>query len=441
MNKPSIGHYLQKIRPTTRQILIGDVLEQLERLPKNSIDCIVTSPPYWGIRDYGIEGQWGLEPDFKDYLFKLKLFMRGLRRVLKPTGSCWINLGDTYGGTTMHSDWSGVDDRFNSKNLKNQNFKSSLVKPKKKSRLGIPARFMIQCMDDVVRHPESGKVLDDYSWILRNDVPWEKPNAMPSSVPDRLTNRWEFVFFFVKEPHYYFNLDAIRVPLLHKKAKPFNVRIRDSNKDKFLEKATDDEIQKHNTKGERKMSKVPGQPTHGIHRNREEGRGDFESKKKQDNYLGPDGKPDPTKKGFNARWTESISKHYDENGNCLGCGKSWKKHTVKNRAKGSLDENLKRSGSIVWCNEKGKNPGDVLRISSKPFKHAHFATFPPQLPEFILKASCPKGGRVLDPFMGAGTTAKVCEQLGLKWIGIEIKKEYCDIALKYNLKDVEVQFV
>ena len=410
---------LTRIKPDTRQILIGDVLEQLERLPKNSFDCIVTSPPYWGIRDYGIEGQWGLEPDFKDYLFKLKVLMRGLRRVLKPTGSCWINIGDTYGGTTMHADWSSISPSFDAKRFKEGGFKTNISKPKKKSRLGIPSRFLIQCMDDVIRHPESNKLLDDYSWILRNDIPWEKPNAMPSSIQDRLTNRWEAVFFFVKEPKYYFNLDAIRIPFIHPpKKNKFNLRVRDSDKPKYLQKATEKERKAYDKKSNIiRLGKFR------------------DEQRKQDNFIKPDGKPDPTKKGFNKRW--STGSGWDRNGNCLGCGKPKSKHkSGHNKNIGAGD-----TADYTPCNPKGKNPGDILRITSKPFKHAHFATFPPELPEFILKCSCPPGGRVLDPFMGAGTTAKVAEKLGLKWLGIEIKKEYCDIALEHNLKGVEVQLV
>ncbi len=431
-----------KVRAKSRQILIGDVLEQIERLPKNSIDCVITSPPYWGIRDYKIKGQWGLESDYKEYLFKLKMFMRGIRRILKPTGSAWINLGDTYAGGQAHSDWSKVDKRFDSKHMRDGKFlgpRKNQVKAK--SRMGIPARFMIQCMDDVIIHPESGEVINDYSWILRNDIPWEKSNAMPSSVQDRLTNRWEPVLFFVKEAKYYFNLDNIRSPLKHRPHQKFNLRVRDSNTEKYKEKASEKEIKEHNKKGERKMLKVPGQSPHGIHTNRDEGRDDFDNGKKQDNYLQKNGKPDPTKKGFNKRWNENISKHYDDNGNCLGCGESWRKHTVSDKAKKSMSGVVKRGESIYWCNPRGKNPGDVFHISSKPFRHSHFATFPPEIPEFILKCACPPNGIVLDPFLGSGTTAMVAERLNLKWIGIEIKKEYCDIALKHRLNGIDVNVI
>ena len=107
----------------------------------------------------------------------MKLLMRELRRVLKDSGSCWVNIGDTYS------------------------------KGKSLSKIGIPCRFMIQSIDDKIIHPESGKILNDYSWMLRNDIVWEKPNAMPSSIKNRLTNRYEPLFFFVKNTKYYFNVN------------------------------------------------------------------------------------------------------------------------------------------------------------------------------------------------------------------------------------------
>ena len=196
-----------------RTIFQGDVLEKLTEIESESIDCIVSSPPYWGLRDYGVGGQLGLEPDFRDYLKIMNDIMVQLKRVLKNTGTCWINLGDTYG--------------YNSG----------------KSRYGIPERFYINCIDD--------------GWIARNHIPWYKANSMPSSVKDRFTNKWESIFFFAKQQKYYFDLDSVREKTLTE-SKPFNVRVRDSPKGKYgtLFSATEDEIENHNSKGERKMLNV-----------------------------------------------------------------------------------------------------------------------------------------------------------------------------------------
>ena len=336
-----------------RTIFQGDVLEKLTEIESESIDCIVSSPPYWGLRDYGVGGQLGLEPDFRDYLKIMNDIMVQLKRVLKNTGTCWINLGDTYG----HN--SG------------------------KSRYGIPERFYINCIDD--------------GWIARNHIPWYKSNSMPSSVKDRFTNKWESIFFFAKQQKYYFDLDSVREQLLGKESKPFNVRVRDSPKGKYgsLFSATKEEITNHNSKGERKMLNVGGQSPHGIHRNRKEGKADWES-------------------GF------------DEDGNCYGCGKPKSKH------RSGHDKNINNGDTAEFtpCNPKGKNPGDVFFINPRPFPEAHFATFPVDLPTKILKCACPKDGIVLDPFLGSGTVGVAAEQLGLKWCGIELNEEYITLARK-----------
>ena len=138
-----------------REILIGDVLEKLSELDSESIDLAITSPPYWGLRDYGVEGQWGLEPDFHDYLNKLQSMMRSIRRILKKTGTVWINLGDSYSTTTG----AGYFDRGNQafgkeekygqiKDGEDKGFKPELGNIQQKSLMGIPARFQIQCIDD-----------------------------------------------------------------------------------------------------------------------------------------------------------------------------------------------------------------------------------------------------------------------------------------------------
>ena len=290
-----------------REILVGDVLEKIKEIPDKTIDCVITSPPYWSLRDYSVEGQWGLEPDFHQYLAKMGRLMDELRRVLKDTGTCWINLGDTYND---------------------------------KSRIGIPERFYINCIDS--------------GWIARNNIVWSKNNTMPSSVKDRFTNKYESVFFFVKQQKYYFNLDAVREKSITP-TKQFNVRVRDSHTQRFLQGATEQEKLDHNKKGERKCDSQTISKTHnGI---------------------------------------------YDEDGKLLN-------------------------------NPNGKNPGDLFQINTKPYAEAHFATFPPELPTKILKCGCKPGGIVLDCFFGSGTVGLAAEKLGLRWIGIELNKEYVKLAKK-----------
>jgi len=432
-------------------------MEKIKEIPDSTVDCVISSPPYWALRDYGTgkwvggnnpncqheairhktrderksnawmeekltEGtygdefkwkarrcpdcnaeytdlQWGLEPDFKDYLKKLDDLMEQLRRVLKDTGSIWINLGDTYSssGSGTNSKTTGL----HGKDCKCQTcvathgtsyYRKGLNYIQTKSRIGIPERFYINCIDK--------------GFIARNHIPWIKPNAMPSSVQDRFTNKWESVFFFAKKQKYYFNLDAVREKTITE-LKPPKEKTKTKLKPLF-----------DNTENEpdRKMLDVPGQPTHSIHKRREQGLSDYEEKgnhqpegrshfgtgsdikqnmlkarfkqrelnKAQDQYTqrilearaegaghdNPLGNPMGKNPGDvfveqndDSRWR----KHFDENGNCYGCGKHYTKHTVKNRAQGSENRDQRQQDGYCWCNPQGKNPGDVIYDKSKPY--------------------------------------------------------------------------
>jgi site-specific DNA-methyltransferase (adenine-specific) len=180
------------------KIINGNSLEVLKTIPDNSIDCCITSPPYWGLRDYGHEEQLGCEKHFKDFVINLSNVFDEVQRVLKPTGTCFINLGDTYGGsgsgTTKNADTSKYVE--NSKQvyvLPNGTSKASQFRgtAMNKSLCMIPERFAIEMIDR--------------GWCLRNQIIWHKPNQMPSSAKDRFTVDFEKVFFFVKQPtDYYF---------------------------------------------------------------------------------------------------------------------------------------------------------------------------------------------------------------------------------------------
>lgn len=166
------------------QLYNGDCLEEMKKMPDESVDCVITSPPYWGLRDYGSEGQLGLEKTFVKYITKLCDIFDEVRRILKDEGTCWVNIGDTYGTQ------SGAmrDGKFGLKNTNNQQF----IQPKSlhKCLLQIPSRFAVEMIER--------------GWILRNEIIWHKPNAMPQSVKDRFTHDFEKVFFFVKHKQYSF---------------------------------------------------------------------------------------------------------------------------------------------------------------------------------------------------------------------------------------------
>ncbi len=343
-----------KLHVKNRTILHGDVIDKLLTLEDKSIDCSVWSPPYFGgLRDYGVKGQWGLEVQLKEYLEKLRHVMAILHNKLKDDGTCWVNLGDSYSTKT-----SGIE---------------------AKSRFGVPERFYITAIDS--------------GWIARNHICWYKNNGMPSSVKDRFTNKWESLFFFTKNRKYYFNLDEVREPCITETI-PFNVRVRDTTKNRFIQKATKTEQRKHDKTGV----------------------------KKQDTTLGGDGKPKPTYKGFNKRWKErKWVQEYSQQGT----------HSIAKKHNGIYD--METGKSLNHPN--GKNPGDAWMFNTQPFPEAHTATFPEKLITRILKAGCPKGGTVLDPFFGAGTTGLVAERLKMKWIGIELKKEYIDMSVRRIKKE------
>lgn len=167
-------------------------LETLSKMESNSIDCVITSPPYWRLRDYGYDGQWGLEPTFQLYLEHLWSMMDEIYRVLKPSGTVWVNLGDTYNGNKT----SNNDPKQKESTVKSQVLKTKQNKIADRCLLLIPHRFAIGCIDR--------------GWIMRNDCIWAKRNGMPESATDRFSKKHEYFFFMVKSEKYYFDLDAVR---------------------------------------------------------------------------------------------------------------------------------------------------------------------------------------------------------------------------------------
>jgi len=296
----------------------GDCLEVLRTLPDESIHCCVTSPPYWGLRDYGVDGQLGLESTPEEYVAKMVEVFREVKRVLRKDGNCWLNLGDSYCGTGNKGDYKDLKYK-EGRNGQAVALNHKIEGLKPKDLIGIPWRVAFALQAD--------------GWYLRQDIIWHKPNPMPESVTDRCTKAHEYIFLLSKSRHYYYDHEAIKEPAAY-----------DGRKDTLL-------------KGSPKYEKgvVPGQVEHSM-----------------------------AAKGHE-RWKKNERGEYVRN---------------------------KRS---VWA------------IPTKPFKEAHFATFPPELPEICIKAGCPESGTVLDPFAGAGTTLWVAEQLGVNSIGIELNPEYCEI--------------
>jgi len=342
-------------------------------------------------------GSFGLEPHPQLYIDHMALLCRLLKRVLKKSGSLWLNMGDTYFGGGGGNYGKGLDSAQIRDNYHTTNFLNRIkedgnwLQPKQK--LLIPERCAIAMQED--------------GWILRNDVIWHKPNHMPSSVKDRLTNAYEHIFHFVKNRKYYYNLDAIR-------EKPVSLK-PSGNK-------------------QRKPSLQP--------RNTHVGRSiPWKSPIKHDLAVERTG---------NVSYTDPLhAKAYDEKGKnpsdilqahpetrTLGAiigergavkvpgGKGWVGHPHGGGAR------IVREQDARWLPPEGKNPADFWNITTQPFKGAHFAVYPEAVCIRPLKSSCPPDGIVLDPMCGSGTTLAVAKKLGRKYIGIELSRAYVEIANK-----------
>ncbi len=296
------------------RLLHGDALKVLKTFATESIDCIITSPPYYGLRDYGVAGQIGLEKTPEEFVQKLVEIFRECRRVLRNDGTLWLNLGDSYaaGGNGGHG----------KKQQSNRGTRALAGKAKKappglkpKDLIGIPWRVALALQAD--------------GWYLRQDIIWHKPNPMPESVTDRCTKAHEYVFLLSKSKRYFFDSDAIKEEWVQR---PNDIR-----------------------------RSIEGNPKyHGKHKN-----------------------------GYNGNTTH---------------------------------------GGVIGDARKGANKRSVWRIATAPFAGAHFATFPEALIEPMVRAGCRKGGVVLDPFMGAGTTGLVARKLHRNYLGIELNKSYIRIA-------------
>jgi len=398
------------------KILQGNAYEILLSFPPESIDCVMFSPPYWTLRDFKTEpiqikewkGQLGLETNPQLYIDHIVYLCSLLSRVLKKTGSLWLNLGDTYFGH-----WGGGPDKFE-REAQNKTWKDKserlLTKPhhatkydnawlQPKQKLMIPERIAIQ--------------LQEQGWILRNNIIWYKPNHMPSSVRDRLTNAYEYIYHFVKNRKYYYDLDSIREPFKEitikrclypynsKKAQTVQYTIDSDSQRKFAEKIK----QSFNYRvrdAERKFEKCPQ-----FKASKEEIK-KYKSKYKNNNeQLELFGSP----RAREQLRMNKIKKGYLISGHVGGVS-------------GTLYPK-EHQGNIL-----GKNPGDVWIISTKPCKEAHFAVYPEELCIRPIKATCPKDGIVLDPLCGTGTTCLVAAKLGGNFIGIELNPEYVKIANK-----------
>lgn len=185
-------------------IINTDVLNGLKKLNSDSIDTCITSPPYYGLRDYGVDGQVGLEENPQEYVDKMVEIFREVRRTLRPDGTLWLNIGDSYAGSGKGRMGNGSHSKDHSKSSDYLNIaggKLKVTKPvgyKRKDLIGIPWLLAFALRED--------------GWYLRQDIIWHKPNCMPESANDRCTKSHEYIFLLSKSPKYYFDYEAIMEP-------------------------------------------------------------------------------------------------------------------------------------------------------------------------------------------------------------------------------------
>ncbi len=210
------------------EILVGDALTRLRELPEESIHCVITSPPYWGLRDYGVEGQLGLEATPEEYVAKMVEVFHEVRRVLRPDGTLWLNLGDSYAGSGRGRNSVGSHSHSPSdKQARNHgSVNGRLLRPAIPARnhglhtsqvdsdiIGthwVPPPPGLKCKDMVGIPWRVALALQADGWWLRSDIIWSKPNPMPESVLDRPTKAHEYVFLMTKSERYFYDADAIK---------------------------------------------------------------------------------------------------------------------------------------------------------------------------------------------------------------------------------------
>lgn len=358
-------------------IRVGDCRDVLKTLPDESVHCVVTSPPYFGLRDYGHVDQIGLESSPAQFIATMVEVFREVKRVLRSDGTLWLNLGDAYysprwnGGVganstiNSHRTQAAFRDAQRARRSMKQtgasapvgarNRQRGLVGFKPKDLMMMPARVAIALQED--------------GWYLRQDIIWSKPNPMPESVRDRCTKAHEYIFLLSKSPRYYYELESILEPV----SEGTHARLAQD-----IEKQIG-------------SSRVPGKtngPMKAVARKRPTG------------------------------WANSPNYH-DANPRFKGRKLAQPGSGVKNNS--SFDAAMAVMPTM-------RNKRSVWEITTRGFSGAHFATFPPELPEICIKAGCPGGGVVLDPFGGAGTVGLVAARLQRSAILIELNPKYAEMA-------------
>ncbi len=342
------------------------------------VQTIVTSPPYWGLRDYGVAGQLGLEPTLQEYIANMVEVFALARYLLTDDGTLWLNMGDSY-SANRGSQVAPTNTRN-----KNGHILTGSVVPigmKPKDLCGQPWRLAF--------------ALQDAGWYLRQDIIWAKPNPMPESVRDRCTKSHEYLFLLAKSERYYFDQDAILEPV----SQNTHARLsQDVQSQIGSTRANGGAKTNGNMKAVGRKANIPAGWATGTDRKHNEVDGRYSEKRK----VYP--------------------------GNGVGFGHGYdkdQKPRVKNNA--SMDSSLaimpdKRNRRSVWT------------IPTESYSGAHFATFPQALVEPCVLAGSRVGDIVFDPFMGSGTVAQVAQRLGRRWLGAELNPSYINLQSERTLQ-------
>ena len=385
------------------KILQGNCIDKIKELDDNSIDCVVSSPPYFGLRDYGVDGQFGLEKTYHDYLANTVKVFETFKPKLKDTATIWWNVGDSYNQNQSAGDRVSKYSKKQKTNQGNLGFKIESQKNLKvKDLLMIPNRVAI--------------ALQDAGWYIRSEIIWHKPNPMPESVRDRPTSAHEKIWLITKNKKYYYDADAIREPCATKENRDYGI-IRE---------------RKLNYKSKKNLNPKAYRIIEPEFRKEIIETRDLPKHDKLREYLSLNRKNknitiDEIEKHFGNQaghhWFEKNGSYPSKDDwlklkKLLGFDNTYDKQLTTINIKSGLKQN----------HPLGRNKRNVWTITTKPFKAAHFATFPPDLIEPCIKAGCPEGGVVLDPFSGAGTTGIVAKKFNRKAILIELNPEYNVIA-------------
>jgi DNA modification methylase len=470
----------------------GHALDVLRGMPDGTVNCCVTSPPYFGLRDYGEPGQYGLEKSPAEYVANMRDLFAEVRRVLADDGTLFVNLGDSYATTVMHND-----------NAHNQN-RAGTADPKARAMgdaMGHQRRYVDRPPKNLLGIPwRTAFALQDDGWILRNAIIWEKKNAMPESVRDRLSTKHETVFLFSKATWIgdnvakFADVDAAWLAALVDGEGSITIA-RDKRSEKNPAHQDVFTITIHVANTCIPLLEKAGRLMGGalVHRNNEgvnrpgyavrvssEKAGAIiaaiqpwlidkkdqarialalqETQRRAGSgtavYRSPEGR------AYKERLWESMRAANRRDVQDL----SWVKPLRRGRwvpndywfdldpiREAPTDREVRPSdftkadepwgkgtGLAIHTgtrlpHEKGRNPGDVWTVPTQPFPGAHFAVFPVEIPRRCIASGCKPGGTVLDPFSGSGTTGLAAGQLGRKYVGIDLSAKYLDLSLNTRL--------